>query len=253
MIWSNDPLWRALADMRITPEGAALSFAAKLAREQGWSAAHAEAVVEEYRRFLYLGATGVGAVTPSEDVDQAWHLHLSHSRHYWDVLCGSILKRPFHHDPTAGGATEAARHRAQYRATLARYRATFGDAPPAAVWPVLPEQSAARSARIDGTRYWVVPKAVMGRTGGIAVASLLIGACAALAGGGSTNHTDRIDVVLIAGALVIVVVVFLGLGSRRSGKRRNGDSDGGSSCGSDSDSSDGGSSCGGSGCGGGGD
>ena len=89
MAWSSDPLWKALAAMRIEAGGAALTFAARLARENGWSAAHAAAVVEEYRRFLYLAATA-GPVTPSEDVDQAWHLHLSYTRHYWEVPCGAV-------------------------------------------------------------------------------------------------------------------------------------------------------------------
>jgi hypothetical protein len=36
------------------PPGAGLSFAEKLARDQGWSRARAERIVGEYRRFLYL-------------------------------------------------------------------------------------------------------------------------------------------------------------------------------------------------------
>lgn len=253
MNWSNDPLWRALAEMRITPERAALSFTAKLARERGWSTAHAEAVVEEYRRFLYLGATGKAAVTPSADVDQAWHLHLSYSRHYWDVLCGSILKRPFHHEPSTGGPGENARHHAQYRATLARYRATFGVAPPPTVWPISPRRFLAQPPGVDRAHYWQVT----GRTLGIASASLSIAACAALAGNGSADRTYGVAVPLTAGALVLVVVALVIARARNSGKRRNRDGSGGSDCGSDCSSdtdsdSDGGSSCGGSGCGGGG-
>jgi len=54
---NNKMLRDSLAAMRIAPEGAALTFEARLAREQGWSSARAARVVEEYRRFLYLAAT----------------------------------------------------------------------------------------------------------------------------------------------------------------------------------------------------
>jgi hypothetical protein len=246
MTWSKDPLWRALAEMWITPDGSALSFAAKLAGEEDWSVTHAEAVVEEYRRFLYLAATGAGAVTPSEDVDQAWHLHLGYSRHYWDVLCGTILKRPFHHDPGAGGADEDARHRAQYRDTLQRYRAVFGVVPPPAIWPVSPP--AARPVRIDRARYWLLPKALTKRAGGVAAASLLVAACTALAGNHATS--DEISMAIPVIAIGVILIALAVASTRKSGNRRGGDG-GGSSCGSDGDSgSDGGSSCGGGGCGG---
>lgn len=253
MHWKEDPLWRALAAMRIEPEGAALGFAARLARENGWSLAHGAAVVAEYRRFLYLAATAGGQVTPSEDVDQAWHLHLTYSRHYWDVLCGRILGRPLHHGPTEGGAAEDARYRGQYEATLARYRAIFGDAPPPAIWPAGADRFAVRPLRIDASRYWLVPKALTGRTAGLAAASLLIAACAALAGnsGGSEASMAIPIVALSAGAILIALAVAAG---RNSQRKRDGSSCGtGTSCGSDGNSdsgSDGGSGCGG-GCGGG--
>jgi len=103
------------------PPGASLSFTARLARENGWNAGHAARVVREYRRFLLLAATGSNPVTPSDAVDQAWHLHLTYTRSYWDALCGDILGKPLHHGPTAGGSAEGLRYRDQYRATLARY------------------------------------------------------------------------------------------------------------------------------------
>ena len=45
------------------------------------------------------------------------------------------LGRPLHHDPNPGGAGETARHRAQYRETLAHYARVFGAPPPADLWP----------------------------------------------------------------------------------------------------------------------
>jgi hypothetical protein len=55
----HQDLWLALAAMRIEPAGAALSFEARLAREQGWTADKTVRVMREYRRFLYLAAAGI--------------------------------------------------------------------------------------------------------------------------------------------------------------------------------------------------
>src|SRR5262245_38242781 len=80
-----------------------LPFAARLARENGWSRSYADRVIAEYKRFVYLAVTGTWPVCPSEDVDAAWHLHLTYTRSYWDRFCGKVLGRLLHHDPTKGG------------------------------------------------------------------------------------------------------------------------------------------------------
>jgi hypothetical protein len=121
--------------MRIEEPDAGRSFEQALAEEEGWSLARAEAVAAEYRRFLYLAATSDAELTPSRAIDKAWHLHLTYTRHYWEVLCGAIIGRPLHHRPSPGGAIETERFRRQYEDMLARYEAEFGAPPPPAVWP----------------------------------------------------------------------------------------------------------------------
>ncbi|MBM3979664.1 MAG: hypothetical protein FJ304_05165 [Planctomycetes bacterium] len=111
----------------------ALPFAARLARENGWSRAYAARVVEEYKRFAFLATTGRAPVCPSEDVDAAWHLHLTYTKSYWQRFCADTLGRPLHHEPTKGGPAEGAKHLAMYADTLTAYRAAFGHAPPADV------------------------------------------------------------------------------------------------------------------------
>src|SRR4030095_10352600 len=69
----------------------ALSFEARLAHENGWSITFARRVVFECRRFVYRAMTAGHQVTPSDQVDQAWHLHLTYSRSYWDRMCGELL------------------------------------------------------------------------------------------------------------------------------------------------------------------
>lgn len=128
-------LWTLLEHMRIEEPGASRSFEQALAEEQGWSPGFAEAVSREYRRFLYLAAASDEPVTPSIAVDKAWHLHLTYTRHYWDVLCRDILGKPLHHEPGLGGADEDGRFQRQYEATLMLYAATFGFAPPPEIWP----------------------------------------------------------------------------------------------------------------------
>src|SRR5688500_10790891 len=114
-------------------------FTARVARENGWSRAHALDVVEEYRRYCFLACVAGRMMSPSDAVDQVWHLHLTYSRDYWDVFCGDVLRMPLHHEPSRGGGTELTRHRAQYADTLAEYERWFG-APPAAYWPSTFEQ-----------------------------------------------------------------------------------------------------------------
>ena len=131
-------LWTLLANMRIEGDGASRSFEQALADEQAWSAGFAQEVSREYRRFLYLAATSDEPVTPSVAVDKAWHLHLTYSRHYWEVLCGEILGRPLHHLPGDGGEADDVRHADQYAFTRGLYEATFSESPPQSIWP-LPE------------------------------------------------------------------------------------------------------------------
>lgn len=128
-------LWQRIADHQVGPAEASLSFTARLARENRWSLPHAERVIIEYKRFCYLAMTAGHEVTPSDAVDQAWHLHLTYSRDYWQTFCPEVLRADLHHGPTRGGPVERERYYRQYAATLAAYEAAFGETPPADIWP----------------------------------------------------------------------------------------------------------------------
>lgn len=240
----DDALWKALEGMEIAPAGAALTFDARLAREQGWSPGHAHKVMREYRRFLYLAAKTPGQVTPSEAVDAAWHLHLTYTRHYWEVLCPNILGAPLHHNPTEGGPAERARFHDQYAQSLAVYEATFGEAPPAEVWPE-PE------ARLGAPRRGWPWRGLSAAAG----ASVLLAACTALAGNSAPEEgmSAAAAVPIVVSVFVFVMLAALIFGAKS--KKQNADGSCSSFFGSDGggDCSDGGgdSGCGG-GCGGGG-
>lgn len=131
----DHPVWIALRHYTIDPRHTVLSFADRLARDNGWSADHSARVIGEYKRFCFLAVTAGHPVTPSDAVDQVWHLHLSYTRDYWDRFCPHVLGRALHHGPTAGGDAEQARYFEQYADTLKSYEAVFGETAPADLWP----------------------------------------------------------------------------------------------------------------------
>ena len=147
-------LWQRLEAHRIGPADASLSFADRLARENRWSADHAARVILEYKRFCYLARTAAPGeqVTPSDAVDQAWHLHLTYSRDYWGEFCPTVLGADLHHGSTAGGQVERARYYDQYAATLKAYEEAFGEAPPADIWP-----DARRRFEVDPAAFRINP------------------------------------------------------------------------------------------------
>jgi uncharacterized protein (TIGR04222 family) len=156
----GDRLWQRLDAFVFDDPQAQFTFTQRLAREQGWSVGYAAAIVDEYRRFLYLAVTAGHEVTPSEQVDAAWHLHMIYTRSYWQDLCEQVLGQPLHHGPTRGGGDDRARFEAQYLQTLASYRKAFGHAPPADIWPSVAERFDRTNQPIvvDRSRYWIVPK-----------------------------------------------------------------------------------------------
>lgn len=159
-------LWQRLAAFEIDDGKPAFTFSARLARENGWDNAYAARVVDEYRRFLLLAMTAGHMVTPSEQVDQAWHLHLAYTHSYWERLCKDVLGRPLHHNPTAGGCDESRKFNDLYRQSLKSYREAFGEVPPSDIWPPPSTRfgSDLDARRVNTNDNWVVPKRA-GRVG----------------------------------------------------------------------------------------
>lgn len=271
----EDPLWARLSAFNFDNTGDALTFTQRLTRENGWSIGFARRVVGEYRRFLYLALRAGHSVTPSDEVDQAWHLHLVYSRSYWDELCAQVLQHRLHHGPTRGGQSEDDRFLEAYEATRDSYRRCFGSEPPADIWPEPSVRFApeARWQRVDLASHWCLPKLALRRTG-IGLLGIL-GLSGAAVGCSSVNGEELLGngrflmaafIVVAAGLGWLIIRTARGGGGRRSDSKRgssgcgdggigggcaansggghHGHSDGSSGCGS--------SGCGSSGCGGGG-
>ncbi len=137
----NQNLYESLTRFPLEP-----SFTKRLSRENRWSKLYTARALAEYKRFIYLAAVSPNPVTPSEAVDKVWHLHLVYTRSYWQDLCAGLLGRPLHHDPSAGGGSEATKFLTWYEATKSLYRQEFGVEPAADLWPaaadwILPQAS----------------------------------------------------------------------------------------------------------------
>jgi hypothetical protein len=134
-------------------------FSARLARDNGWSRDFALKVIEEYRRFCYLAMVAGHEVTPSDEVDLAWHLHMTYTRDYWGPF-RKALGRPLHHGPTRGGKCDAARFEANYEATLWSYEKEFDTEPPKTIWQPCEVRfgKAPTYRRVSSTDFWMVPK-----------------------------------------------------------------------------------------------
>lgn len=155
-----DPVWQALSAYRIGPPDASLTFEQRLARENGWSPDLARRVIGEYMRFCFLAIRSGHAVTPSDAVDQAWHLHLTYSRDYWECFCPNVLGTALHHGPTAGGSDEQTRYYDQYAATLRSYEQAFGENAPEDIWPAAAQRFGkdARAIRIHPHKFIFLPR-----------------------------------------------------------------------------------------------
>ncbi len=165
---SNSRLWESqqvelyarIQALTIDQPGASFPFSERLAREHQWSLLYTQRVIEEYKKFLFLAIVADHPVTPSNAVDQAWHLHLTYTHSYWNDLCAQILSRPLHHHPTQGGQQQRELFWDCYSKTLNSYESFLGYCAPADIWPtpVTQFQQAGHFRQVNAQDYWIIPK-----------------------------------------------------------------------------------------------
>ena len=137
---------------------AADPFSRRLARENRWSERTTERVIREYKRFIVLAVSADHSVTPSEHVDQAWHLHITYTAEY-RRFCRDVLGRELDHTPSTGGS-ERSRYVEDYERTLASYASHFREAPPSDLWPPAVRRFGddLKASRVNLAEHWVVRK-----------------------------------------------------------------------------------------------
>ncbi len=124
----NIQLWELIKTHKMPDDAAGKPFIEQLMDEYRISLDTAKVAIAEYQKFMYLCATRHERNVPSKAVDLVWHLHMQHSRDYWNVFCKKLGK-PVHHNPGSLGA----QHLDDYKATVKAYSALFGT-PPKGIW-----------------------------------------------------------------------------------------------------------------------
>ncbi|MBI4232185.1 hypothetical protein HY605_03040 [Candidatus Peregrinibacteria bacterium] len=101
----------------------------RLEKEHGYSREEAENLLREAKRMLYLRAAGATGISPSIQVDDAWHAMLMFTRFYQDFA--DFIGRFVHHNPTPGPPDDGR----LYAYTKESYREILGEEPDPRYWP----------------------------------------------------------------------------------------------------------------------
>jgi hypothetical protein len=159
MTETNNILWQKINRFQLDEPGVDLSFSDRLARENGWTLQYALRSVQEYKKFMFLICIAPHPLTPSDQVDQVWHLHLLYTQSYWKDFCGAVLGREVHHGPTKGGGAERDKFTDWYAKTKELYAQIFKEQPPADIWPPSSIRFGKTNfKRINVDDNWIIPK-----------------------------------------------------------------------------------------------
>ena len=208
----------------------------RLVSKKGWTEAHANRVVEEYREYLALfyHHPGEELVPPTQDLDDVWHEHILDTQRY-AADCDRIFGRFIHHVPGLEHGTE--QHTEGLKRTRRHWWQVFGHERRQQLSVRRNEQGAVEAVTIAGSCSSYMPP--VHEHGGF-FGDLFGGGHSGGAGGGASFETDG------------------GHGGSGDGGSGGGSSDGGggasgggASGGGDGGGGDGGGGCGGGGCGGG--
>jgi hypothetical protein len=151
--------WREIKNFELDDPDASFSFTDRLARENGWTLEYSIRTIMEYKKFIFLLTITNHPLTPSDQVDQVWHLHLLYTQSYWEDFCKNTINKKIHHGPTKGGANEKEKYNNWYNKTKTLYTKTFNTEIPKDIWPTNEIRfSEINFQRINMKRYWVIKK-----------------------------------------------------------------------------------------------
>ena len=223
-------LWEKINDFKLDDEHDSFTFTKRQARDNKRTYEFSKRVVTEYKRFIYLCCAGYGQITPSDAVDQAWHLHLTYTKSYWIDLCKNTLNKEIHHNPTKGGGAEREKFSSCYDQTFKSYQHEFGSMPPSDIWPTNKARfSDINFKRVNLSDYWLIKKPNLSKP--YLPLFLLIFVS------GLFIQAENADVGVILGVFIVVIVIIIATnqgnnnnnkkGKSKKRRRRGGGSDGG--------------------------
>ncbi|WKN29819.1 hypothetical protein PZB74_12665 [Porifericola rhodea] len=219
----NSRLWTNIKNFTLDDPDCEFSFSQRLARDNNWSLAFSQQVILEYKKFMYLCCVGYGELTPSDAVDQAWHLHLTYTKSYWIAFCEDTLGKQIHHNPTQGGSEEKSKYSSCYANTLRAYEDEFGEKPPEEVWLQKNKRFAQLNfKRINLSEYWLIRKSNLNYSYLFAIATALVVGLFVQ----SDNPIPLFSLGLVFLLIMLLVRTIRGKGSR---SRKNGGSNEGDS------------------------
>jgi len=154
---SNQELYEKIMSLEIDEDSINFTFSDRLSRENKWKKSYCKRCLVEYKKFIYLSSISNKNLTPSDQVDQVWHLHLTYTKSYWLNLCRNILNTELHHGPTKGGEIELNKYKEQYQQTLNIYKKEFNEFPPNDIWPNLEKRfnNADKFIRVNSSEYTI--------------------------------------------------------------------------------------------------
>jgi len=155
---SKPLIYKKIASLKIDEDKNNFKFSDRLSRENDWSSHYSKRSIQEYKKFIYLTCITKNSLTPSDQVDQVWHLHLTYTKSYWSDLCKKTLNSELHHGPTRGGSRESKKYSQQYLYTLKLYKEEFNENPPKDIWPDVRKRfkNADKFLRINTSDYFLI-------------------------------------------------------------------------------------------------
>ncbi len=152
-------LWNEIKSFELDEPEISLSFTDRLARENGWTIEYSTRAIIEYKKFIFLLTISNHPLTPSDQVDQVWHLHLLYTQSYWEDFCENVIKQKIHHGPTKGGEIEKTKYTNWYEKTKELYFETFRTETPKDIWPTSEIRfSEIEFERVNVKRNWIIKK-----------------------------------------------------------------------------------------------
>ncbi|WP_439131200.1 glycine-rich domain-containing protein [Polaribacter sp.] len=215
----DEKLWIRIKNFNLDNNTSEFTFSKRLARDNNWKIEFTTKVIEEYKKFIYLCCISNQPITPSDAVDQAWHLHLTYTESYWKKLCGETIRKEIHHNPTKGGNLERDKFLKCYDSTFETYKLEFHQEPPSTIWLNNNKRfKEINFKRINLDRFWLIKKPSKEILLPIKIVLLLLFVSLIFIQAKSSDSSSGILFPIIMILFIIVLVIF--------GKNKNGRNDG---------------------------